>query len=443
LVLDVLNVFTLATTKLCLDADDILPGLRTATTIRTAIAPLREVALAVDGARGIAAHLRLGVAILMGALEATIQSLLSDGIFLGLCATTTEVVACASTSLASIAVVVSTPPTSAIDWAVGLVAEGLRQIVRRWRILALGATILGWGDLNPLTSLDDGDGLWRLGVDAVGRAFTELCPGAHGRNRAGHWLRVAGTKLGLVNVTALCTTMLGLHSHNPMSGLRAIRTALVSALVPLGPFSLAINWAWDVVIADLMLDIAMLMGTLLTAVQSFLCHDEDALVLSTTTRTAAITRLTPIALAIDWARCLTASGGVNLAVACLALLTSTDQVLGDRECAGLGATAAAILHFTSASVAIGWNHWSQHLHIGSSALTPSAPTSLAFLWAARQMALAGVRGRVIHINLCLHVCPESGTAATTIGSVLLGDSVSAVLRPARATLHAIGSCSTI
>lgn len=57
LVLDVLNVFTLATTKLCLDADDILPGLRTATTIRTAIAPLREVALAVDGARGIAAHL--------------------------------------------------------------------------------------------------------------------------------------------------------------------------------------------------------------------------------------------------------------------------------------------------------------------------------------------------------------------------------------------------
>jgi len=58
LVLDVLDVFALATTKLCLDADDKLPLLRTATTIRTAVAPLREVALAVDGARGIAAHLR-------------------------------------------------------------------------------------------------------------------------------------------------------------------------------------------------------------------------------------------------------------------------------------------------------------------------------------------------------------------------------------------------
>lgn len=379
----------------------------------------------------------------MGALDATIQSLLSDGIFLGLCATTTEVIACASTSLASIAVAVLAPPTSAIDWAVGLVAEGLWQIVRRWCILALDATILGWGDLNPLTSLDDGDGLWRLGVDAVSRAFTELCPGAHGINRAGHWLRVAGTKLGLVNVTALCTTMLGLHSHNPMSGLRAIRTALISALVPLGPEALAINWAWDVIIADLTLDIAMLVGTLLTAVQSFLCHDEDALVLSTTTRTAALTRLTPITLAIDWARCLTASGTVNLIVACLALLTSTDQVLGDRECAGLGATAAAVLHFTSARVAIGWNCWSQQLHIGSGALTPSAPFSLTILWTARQLALAGVHGRSIYINLCLHVCPESSAAATTIGGVLLGDNVPTVLRTTRATLHAIGSCSTI
>jgi len=378
---------------------------------------------------------------LMGALDATIQSLLSDGIYLGLCATTTEVVSCATTSLLGIACAVIAIRTNAIDWAVGLVAEGLWQIVRRGRILALDTTMLGCRDLNPLTSLDDG--LWLLGVVALGRAFTELCPGAHGINRAGHWLGVAGTKLGLVNVTALCTTMLGLHSHNPVTGLRALITALISAFIPLGPAALAINWAWDVVIADLTLDIAMLVGTLLTAVQSFLCHDEDALVLSTTTRTAALTRLTPITLAIDWARCLTASGSVDLAIACLALLTSTDQVLGDRECAGLGATAAAVLHFTSASVAIGWNCWSQHLHLGSVALTPSAPTSLTILWAARQIALAGVRGRSIYINLCLHVCPESSAAATTIGGVLLGDNVPAVLRPTRATLHAIGSCSTI
>jgi hypothetical protein len=329
------------------------------------------------------------VAILLGALDATIQSLLSDGIHLGLCATTTEVVSCASTSLLGIACVVRAVRTNAINWAIGLVAEGLWQIVCRRRILALDTTILGFGDLNPLTSLDDG--LWLLGVIALGRALTELCPGAHGINGAGHWLRVAGTKLGLVKLTAFFTTMLGLHSHDPMSALRAISTALISALVPLGPEALAIDWAWDVLIAGLTLDIAMLVATLLTAMQSYLCHHEDALVLSTTTRAAALTRLTPIALAIDWARCLTASGSVHLFVVRFALLTSTDQVLGHRECAGLGATAAAVLHFTSASVAIGWICWSQHLHIGSFALTPSAPRSLTLLWAARQMAFTGVR----------------------------------------------------
>jgi hypothetical protein len=57
-VLGVLDVFALATTELCLDGDDILLGLRTATAIRTAVAPLREVALAVNGARGVAAYLR-------------------------------------------------------------------------------------------------------------------------------------------------------------------------------------------------------------------------------------------------------------------------------------------------------------------------------------------------------------------------------------------------
>jgi len=268
------------------------------------------------------------------------------------------------------------------------VAEGLWRIVLRWRVLALDTTILGWGDFNPLTSLDDG--LWLLGVIALGRAFAELCPSADGINGAGHWLRVAGPNLDLVNVTALCTTMLGLHSHDPMSALRAIRTAIISALVPLGPVALAINWAWDVLIAHLILDIARLVFALLTTVQSFLCHDKDALLLSTTTRAAALTRLTPIAHAIDWARCLTASGSVNLSIGRLALLTSTDQVLGHRECAALGTTAAAVLHFTSACIAKSWNCWSQILHGGSLALTPSAPRSLTLLWAARQLAVTGV-----------------------------------------------------
>lgn len=57
LVFDMLHMLTLAPTKLCRDGDDELSSLGTSTTGGAAVSPLGEVALTINWARNITAHL--------------------------------------------------------------------------------------------------------------------------------------------------------------------------------------------------------------------------------------------------------------------------------------------------------------------------------------------------------------------------------------------------
>jgi len=144
LVFDMLHMLTLAPTKLCLDGDLELSSLGASTTVRAACVPLGEVALTINWARHITAHLRRCVAILMRALHATIHCLLGNVKEFRLCAAATEVISSTSTSNTGVAHVIWAIIANAINRAIGLVAEGLWQFVL-WRcVLAFHTTMLGW-----------------------------------------------------------------------------------------------------------------------------------------------------------------------------------------------------------------------------------------------------------------------------------------------------------
>jgi hypothetical protein len=150
LVLHMLHMRTLTPTKLCLDGDDELSSLGASTTGGAAAAPLGEVALTINWARHITAHLRRCVAILMRALHSTIHCLLGNAKGFRLCAAATEVISGTfrhstnSTSNFGIAHVIWAKVANAINRAIGLVAEGLCHFVLWWCVLAFHTAMLGW-----------------------------------------------------------------------------------------------------------------------------------------------------------------------------------------------------------------------------------------------------------------------------------------------------------
>jgi len=213
--------------------------------------------------------------------------------------------------------------------------------------------------------------------------------------------------------------MFGLNIDDPTTILCAIGTTLISALIPLGPVTLAINWAWNVLIATLALDVTQFVVALLATMQCLLCDNPDAFLLATSTGAAALTRLTPMAFTIHWARCLAASAAVHHAICGFALSTAANQIFGHRERSRLDATTAAILHLTHAGIAVGGDHWGLHLDIWSFTSSPGTPRTFTRLWAARQLALASVSGRSVHIHLGLEVGPLCSAASATCRSVFL------------------------
>jgi len=231
LVLNMLNMLALTTSELRFHANDVLSRLTACATVGAAVAPLSEVTDAIDWARDVTAHLGLFVPMLMRTCFTAMLGVLGNVVSLGHGASAAEVLSGTSTCDSCIAHVVLAPLTLTSNWAWRLVAEGFWKLTRRRNIPALLAAMHCWRNLNPLTRLDDG-GLDN-GVETLSRALSEFRPGAHGINRARNWLRIAGSNLNLIQLTALHATMLSLYSDDPMARLCAVSTTSICALIPL------------------------------------------------------------------------------------------------------------------------------------------------------------------------------------------------------------------
>lgn len=159
-----------------------------------------------------------------------------------------------------IASVILAPVTLAIDWASRLVeANRFCGFVRRWGVLTFCTAMLRRCDLEPLAVLHD----WSHAIRATSVTFSILAPFANCRNWARHRLWITRPNFHFVQVGALDTTMLGLHSYDPVTTLSAIRATILGALIPLCPIAFTIDWAL-VHVAAVVLDSTMLVWALLS-----------------------------------------------------------------------------------------------------------------------------------------------------------------------------------